>query len=129
MKKIIIVALLLIISVASFSQQTTPSPALTKQDYLKKSNNQKFVAWTLLGGGAIGLAIAGLSLDIQSSFPIVAVGIGAVCIVGSTPFFFASAKNKRRAMSLSFKKETIPQLQNGSFVNRSIPSLTLKINL
>lgn len=136
MKKIILFTLLLTVSAASFSQQTNPSATLTKQDYLKKSNNQKFVAWTLLGGGVIALALAAIDLDVcfgpgctKSSFPATAVGIGAVCIVGSIPFFIASAKNKRRAMSMSFKNETIPQLQNGSFVNRSVPSLTLKINL
>jgi len=136
MKKIILFTLLLILSAASFSQQTNPSPTLTRQDYLKKSNNQKFVAWTLLGGGAIALALAGMDADVcvgpgctRNSFPAAAVGIGAVCIAGSIPFFIASAKNKRRAISLSFKNETIQYLQKSSFVNRSVPSLSLKINL
>jgi hypothetical protein len=139
MKKIIIFTLLLIVSATSFSQQTKSSPTLTRQDYLKKSSNQKFVAWALFGSGAAVLAITALSnlgIDFtgpKKKFPIVPVGIGAVCMVGSIPFFIASAKNKRKAMSLSFKNETIPSRllsgQKSSFVNRSIPSLSLKINL
>ena len=89
-----------------------------------------------MGGGAIALALAAIDLDVcigpgctKNSFPAAAVGIGAVCIAGSIPFFIASAKNKRRAMSVSFKNETIPQLQKSSFANRSVPSLTLKISL
>jgi hypothetical protein len=136
MKKIILFILLLSVSAMSFSQQTNPSQAFTRQDYLKKSNNQKFVAWTLLGGAVIALSLAAIDADVcmgpgctKNSFPSAAVGIGAVGIAGSIPFFIASAKNKRRAMSVSFKNETIPQMQKSSFVNKSVPSLTLKINL
>ena len=135
MKKIILFTMLLTVSATSFSQQINPSPTLTKQDYLKKSNNQKFVAWVLLGGGAAVLTITALSDDgyifggPKNSSPVVPVGIAAVCMVSSIPFFIASAKNKRRAMAMSFKNETVPQLQKGSLLNRSVPSLTLKISL
>ena len=135
MKKIIIFSLLLMVSVASFSQPTINHALAVKTDYLKKSNNQKFAAWVLFGGGAAVLAITALSnlgLDFtgpKKKFPIVPVGIGAICMAGSIPLFIASAKNKRKAMSMSFKNETVPQLQNASFVNRSLPSLSLKISL
>ena len=136
MKKTILFVLLLTISAASFSQPINPSPTLTKQDYLKKSNNQKFVAWTVLTGGTIALALAAIDTDVcvgagctKNSFPAVAAGIGAVCIAGSIPFFIASGKNKRKAMSISFKNEMTPQLHNVSVINRSVPSLSLRISL
>lgn len=130
MKKIITLAILLMVSVVSFSQQTNPSPALTKQDYLQKSKNQKSYAWILLGSGAVifGIAAPGnVSLDVLG--PLVVVG--AVATLASIPLFIASAKNKRRAHATNvfFKMETAPQLQNSSFANRPVPSLSFKISL
>ena len=135
MKKNVVVALLLMVAVTSFSQ---PAPVV-KKDYLKKSSNQKFTAWVLLGGGAavVGItALSNLGVDFtgpKKEFPVVPVGIGAACMVGSIPFFIASGKNKRKAMSMSFKNERIPSRllsgQKSSFVNRAVPSLSLKISL
>lgn len=134
MKKIIVFALLLMVSVVSFSQPTTETP-MVKTDYLQKSKNQKTTAWVLLGGGA-GFILVGVLIGNgkEASFDdvgtgVVLGGIGALSMLGSIPLFIASGKNKRKAMSMSFKNEMIPQLQNGSFVNRSIPSLSLKISL
>ena len=131
MKKIILFTMLLIMSASSFSQQT----ALTKQDYLKKSKNKKTTAWVMLGGGA-GLILVGglLGNSKESSFSdagtgIVIAGVGALSMLGSIPLFIASGKNKRKAMSMSFKNEMVPQLQKSSFVNRLVPSLSLKIGL
>ena len=138
MKKIIVLALLLIVSATSFSQQTTASPPLTKQDYLQKSKSQKSTAWLLIGVGTAVLAgtliSAATSVCIgggctKKSFPAVAVGLGGAAVVGSIPFFMASSRNKKKGMSLSFKNETAPQLQKDGFTNRSVPSLTLKISL
>jgi hypothetical protein len=53
MKKIIVFALLLILSTVSFSQQTEPKAPLTRADYLKKSKTQKIVGFVFLGAGAI----------------------------------------------------------------------------
>jgi hypothetical protein len=149
MKKIILQALLLIISATSFSQQTTPSPTLTKQDYLKKSKGQKTAAWLLLGGGfastVTGYVIVKNSLLSGDNFlgislttgepdkDIVAGEIffftGAAAILGSIPLFIASNRNKKKGLSFSFKNETTPQLQKSSFVHKPVPSLTLKISL
>jgi len=135
MKKIIVFAVLLIVSVASFSQQTNSHPVLNKQDYLKKSKNQKTTAWVLLGGGAALILVGDLiGNSKESSFSdagtgVVIAGIGALSMLGSIPLFIASGKNKRKAMSMSFKNEMMRQLQTGSFVNRSVPSLSLKISL
>lgn len=115
-------------SATSFSQQTSPSPGLTKQDYLQKSKNQKTTAFILLGVGAAAIAIAApgnVSLDVLPVFVIV----GGVATIVSIPLFIASARNKRKDMSLSFKNETAPQIQKRSFVYQNVPSLTLKISL
>ncbi len=154
MKKIIVFTLMLTVSATSFSQQTNSLPVLTKQDYLKKSKNQKTAAWILLVGGAAMVVTGSIvrandlnkeneaspyvdpngfnfqfygSNNYNSGDWIVVAGL--VAAAGSIPLFIAGARNKRKAMSVSLKNETIPHLQNGSFVNRSVPSLSLKINL
>ena len=138
MKKITLFVMLLTLSVTLFSQQIIPSPALPKQDYLKKSNTSKFIAWTLLGGGAAVLGIIGLSnleLDFGSvqkrSSPFVPIVIGAALMTGSIPFFIAASKNKRKARAAFayFKMEHAPQLQQSSLIYKTVPSLTLKISL
>ena len=133
MKKIPILFLLIVLSASTFSQQTHPVPTVTKQDYLQKSKNQKTAAWILLGGGT-AMAAGGfiwassniLSTASGSEF-LFFVGIG--CMTGSIPLFILSSKNRKRAMSASFKFQQSPQLQNNIFVKRKVPSLTLKISL
>ena len=49
MKKVVLFVVFLSIAFSTFSQQTNPSPSLTKQDYLNKSKKQKTVAWILTG--------------------------------------------------------------------------------
>lgn len=143
--------MLLIIATATFSQQTTPSPVLTKQDWLKKSKNQKTAAWLLVGGGVV-LSSTSLILiatkgaeDVFNIIPGIVTGDptpqnnyttetilltgGAAAILSSIPLFIASGKNKGKSMSLSFKNERTRQLQKSSFVYRAVPSLTLKISL
>ena len=135
MKKIILFTMLMILSASSFSQQTNSHPTLSKQDYLQKSKNQKTTAWVLLGGGAALILVGDLvGNSKESSFSdaatgVVIAGAGVLSMLGSIPLFIAAGKNKRKAMSLSFKNEMIPELQNSSFVNRSVPSLSLKISL
>jgi hypothetical protein len=136
MKKIILFSMLLSLSVTSYSQQTNPSTALTKQDYLQKSKNQKTAAWVLVGGGAVLIVTGGIVWANQinkkaETDPFGALAdayttttgdwisvAGIVAAAGSIPLFIAASKNKRKAISLSFKKEMIPRLQNQSFVNR-----------
>ncbi len=54
---------------------------------------------------------------------------GSLAMLGSIPFFIAASKNKKKAMSLSFKNETIPQVYKRSIVSIPVPSLIIKINL
>jgi len=156
MKKIIISLILLTIAQATFSQQITPSPTLTKQDYFLKSKQQKTAAWLLLGGGFALSSIGAISAAPKAAedigyvvllFPNIVAGntqpepqndytgetilliCGTAAMLSSIPLFIASGKNKRKAMSLSFKNETAPQIYKGNLVYNTIPSLTLKISL
>jgi hypothetical protein len=54
---------------------------------------------------------------------------GLAIVVASIPLYISSSKNKRKAMSITFKNQLIPQIQKESFVNVPVPSLTLKISL
>lgn len=150
MKKIIVFSLLLIISATSFSQQTT-TPMLTKADYLKKSKTRKTVANIFLATGASCVLAAfvipkgekvrvstggtfwGVSLydeyNKNDNIKGTIGGIGILVMLSSIPIYLASHHSKKKAMRLSFKNETTPQLQNGSFTNRPVPSLAVKIIL
>lgn len=133
MKKIIIYAMLLFLTTNAFSQQINPSRPLTRQDYLKKSKNQKTTAWVLLGGGtavAVGAPILAVSSDwSKPSTPYeVAIYIGCASMLGSIPLFIASKRNKRKAMnaSTSFEIRQIPVLTNTELTLHSTPTLSLK---
>ena len=130
MKKIILFSLLLLLSEATFSQQTTTAVPMTKADYLKKSKTQKVQAFVFLGAGATTLAIISKGNTSLNSVGALLV-VGSVLTLGSIPLFIASAKNKRKAMNASayFKMEEAQQLQGSSFTTKPVPSLTLKISL
>ena len=140
MKKMIAFSLLLIASVASFGQQTNETTQLSKQDYLQKSKHQKTAAWLLLGGGTVLVTIGGLinahevydpySFDRNYSNKGTPLTIaGTLAIAGSIPLFIVAAKNKKKAMSLSLKNETVPQFYKQSIVSLPLPSLNIKIGL
>ena len=57
------------------------------------------------------------------------LGIGILTMLSSIPIYLAAHHSKKKAMRLSFKNETAPQLQNSSFINRPVPSLALKTSL
>jgi hypothetical protein len=144
MKKIIVFVLLLIVSVASFSQETKPTPALTKQAYLKKCKNNKTAAWVCLGSGT-ALFLTGMAVvpkdynpyydvntpqeDHQYHFAEALAFTGFGSMLASIPLFIASHRNKKKSMSLSFKNEKVPYIQKNSFVYRPVPSLNLKMSL
>jgi hypothetical protein len=142
MKKIIISVLMLIIAIATFSQQTKSSMTLTKQDYLQKSNNKKKVGWIMFGGGTT-LLLTGIIISrgeiIHESFwgpDYKNDGIkgtfyfcGTLSMLGSIPFFISSHHNKKKAASLSFKNEMVPGIYKSSLVYNSVPSLALKFKL
>ena len=145
MYKLIILVLLLFFVATTYSQATDTVPSLTKQDYLKKSKNQKTAAW-IIGGGGVVLTAVGLvtaAADVGESFggifaPEVNDGgdsggvfvIAGLAAVGtSVILFLASDKNKRKAATLTFSNQLVPQLNKGTLVNKPVPSLSLRIGL
>ena len=146
MKKTIVSTMVLVLSLTTFSQQITPAPALTKQDYLQKSKNKKTTAWILLGGGlALGITSAVIATPteggglielnpekhIYSTAEIVLSSAGIAAMLTSIPFFNASKKNKTKAMNMSanLKMEKATMIQKQSFVQNSYPAIALKIKL
>jgi len=134
MKSIIVCLLLAIAANSAYSQQTTPAKAPTKQDYLKKSKNQKLAAWLFLVGGGTAIALGARDVDPvlsnaeeTRSTALVVTGIAALSV--STTLFIASARNKRKSESLSFKMERAPVIQQGGFAYRSYPAISLRLKL
>ena len=142
MKKITIFFLLLAVSATTFSQQTTTTiPPLTKTDYLKKSKTQKTIGWVLLGAGT-AMMVSGSSIwsnEAEESYNILytttkgtgLIAAGFIVAAGSIPLFIIAGKNKRRARAASafLKMETVPVVQQTSFVSRQYPTLSIKISL
>ena len=145
MNKLTTFVFLLLISSITFGQQSNPAPSLTKQDYLKKSKNQRTAAWIIGGCGVVitavgvGIAVADAGEEFFGVFVeevndggggggIIAL-TGLAAIGTSIILFLASDKNKKRAASLSFSNQLVPQMNNGILVNKPVPSLSLKIGL
>jgi hypothetical protein len=145
MKKLTILFLLLAIGAAIFGQRNKAVIPATKQDYLQKSKRQKTAAWILLSGGT-ALAISGAVIsanetaqDIGNIFNAqyeeggdAGVGLfiaGFSSMAGSIPLFIASGRNKKKAMSVAFNMQRVPQLQNRMLLNQSVPSIIVKLSL
>jgi hypothetical protein len=127
-----------------FTQE--PDFTLTKEDYLKKSRNQKTAAWVMALGGTT-LAITGLVLiadDVASTFPpppgtppepddshsnlgAVISLTGAAAVLGSIPVFIASGKNKRKAISISLRNERIPGRRPSNLAPQSVPTVNFSV--
>ena len=106
---------------------------------MKKSKTQKTVGWILLGTGAgtiaYGLITINSYTDNEGPFggqnytgALIAIG-GGVISASSIPFFISSAKNKRKAATISFKNQKILFPRQNTFVLKTQPTLTLKIEL
>ena len=142
MKTLTIFLLLLGVSATTFSQETVPSPALTKNDYLKKSKTQNTVGWVLVGAGAGLIAVSFATTNLDDFGDSIFYGddsglntgaalfvSGVVVAVSSIPLFIAAGKNKRKAMSISFKLQPVPHMTKTYLTNFKTPSLTLKVEL
>ncbi len=109
MKTICLLAVMLILAVNLFAQ----APEGTKQYYLEKSRNQKTFGWVLLGGGTALAIIGGIGFDKEGIFSSSADAYGFMFIGGivadlaSIPLFISSAKNARKAASMSFHQQRI----------------------
>lgn len=132
MKTISIFLVILFVSLQSFGQ----NQPLSKEDYLQKSKNQKTTGWILLAGGTT-MAVAGLismsNQDFWSSdnSDYDAAGIlflgGLAVDLASIPFFISSAKNARKAATISFNYQKVYFPQHNTFVAKAQPAITLRI--
>jgi hypothetical protein len=130
-KKLLINCVMLLFAFQCFSQSAE------KTAYLKKSRNQQITAWVLLGGG-IGVSVIGLTQinvagsdngSVNNTPGTVLLATGLAASLTSIPLFIASQKNKKRAVSVSFKHEKMQQLINSGYVTKHVPSLNLSIGL
>jgi hypothetical protein len=143
MKKIILSLILLSFLVKPFGQTTLNlasskdfNLSSSKYSYLKKSRTQKTIGWILLGTGA-GIAAYGLVTinnytDNQWGFNITGALIaiaGGVIAASSIPFFISSARNKRKAATLSFSAKKNLLLQQHALAYKIQPAIALKITL
>ena len=147
MKKQIVIILLLAISASIFGQKDSIPQTFTSTDYLKKSKKQNTTGWILLGSG-FAVAAAGVIVGITGTaeeFAGIFTGdksntleagavmsyIGTAAMLGSIPFFIASAKNKRKAREVAFslKLETRSMVQKSSIIQSGYPALTVKLRL
>jgi hypothetical protein len=67
--------------------------------------------------------------DASNSNGTVFLVTGLAAIGASIPLFIASSKNKKKVKDVSFRMEKTLQIQQGSFVFRSYPALSFRINL
>ena len=147
MKKMIICAVLHIMAIHAFSQQTTPSTPLTREDYLQKSKNQKAAGWVLLGGGAL-IDIIGIatfpkdyvyidlwgegnssSTESKANTSGVLLLVGSSAMLASIPFFISSHVNRKRAIKLTVDTQQLRTIKNSSMYTTNYPALTMKISL
>ena len=141
MKKNIVGCMLLMLATSAFSQQTSSSPVLTKQDYGKKSKHQKTTAFIFLGAGT-GLITTAVIIEPFYNFKKVGSTLmmpppdytyktiffltGLASMVASIPFVINSSKNKKKAAGVSFRMEKVPVVQQQSLVYHSYPAFSLK---
>jgi hypothetical protein len=135
MKKIFYLALLIAMATASFSQQPATKTALTREEYLQKSKNQKTTAWILLGGGA-ALSTGAMIWAVQDLFsPDQGQGAlfiaGVSAMAGSIPLFIAAARNKRKAaempVTITTKLENARTFQNRQLHTTFYPAITVRL--
>lgn len=130
MKHITICIVLMLISVISLSQQTTPSQTISSQDYLQKSKHQRNTGLILAGGGLI-LEIAGAVAYHSGNSSIFLLGAGVLSQIVSIPFFISSLVNAKKSKKayLSFSLEKTPGGYSSAINFRHRPGISLKINL
>jgi len=123
-----------------YSQQAAVPGAMATSSYLVKSRHHKTAAWVCLGGGAalttVAAALVGEDLNQWDNkkhgngpAEIVCSVTGGLAMLGSIPLFISAAKNRHRAMTVSFKNEFGAKLQQGTVMTIPLASLSLAIRL
>ena len=139
MRKIFFVVFSMLFSISLFSQKTEPTHQLSKQDYLRKSKNQKTAAWILTAGGG-AMVVTGLVFISSNWDYFDAKGIGtglliggAAAVTGGIILFNASKRNKQNAtrpgVTFNLKMENAKLVRNTTLKNNFCPSLSVKIGL
>lgn len=137
MKNILFLLLLLAFTRGSMGQRLRDT-TMSKAFYLEKSKNLKKTGWILLAGGTT-LMIAGAVVASQGDYldpndSQLNIG-GALFVTGlvvdlvSIPIFIGSAKNARKAASLSLQKQMVLFPQQDAAVVNTGPSLAFRIGL
>jgi len=141
MGKIMICFMVIIMSFVTKGQQANPSPVLTKEDYLLKSKKEKTTAIVFAGvgsamilvGGLVGIDDVGGIVDPadkdNSNLSGILVYGGLAVVAVSAPFFISSKKNKKKAAELSIKAQAFASIKNGTIVDRTVPSLSIRMPL
>jgi hypothetical protein len=141
MKKLFLLTVLVALMLTATAQDTPPDGnpyPVTKQDFLQKSKKQRTAGIILLAGGGtvtiIGITIAAQHFDLfdleerDETLETVLIAVGGAAMLGSIPLFVSAKKNKRTAMSMSFKNERSLQLQNGLVHLKRIPSVNFRLS-
>jgi len=122
--------------------QTPGGNAVNKEYYMKKSKNQKTIAWIMAGGG-VALAVAGFVVgtvdavddglsgsDNNNAAGTIMLVAGTASALGSIPLFISASKNKKKAMSLSFDVQRLPMMSTAKIRGTQFqPAATLHIPL
>ncbi len=131
MKKYVSTAAFLLVSCIMFAQEVVKD----SDYYLSKSKRQnKGAKVMLIGGGAlvgVGFLIGDRK---ESSFDDAATGgiialVGAISMIGSIPVFMASARNKRKAASLSLKTMPVPTIKNSGLASKPVAAVSITFSL
>ncbi len=134
MKKIAILMMLSIAVVHGLAQTT-----LSKEDYLRKSDVQKKTGWTMLACGTtliiIGAIIGGGNesdeMGYGSDFETgtLLVGVGLATDLATIPVFISSAKNARKAATISFKNQRMSIESQYAYAVKFNPAIALTFYL
>ncbi len=134
MKNLALMLLLSFMAISANSQNISKS-ILSKEDYQQKSKNQKNAAWIMLGGGMILTAVGALSIEssseddslgIPDGSSVILTLTGVATTLASIPLFISSARNSRKAKSLTLEfKPKFPQ-NNCSITQHNHSTISLK---
>ena len=131
MKRIFSFLLLLMLSTTTFSQKIiNTNPSIGFVQTLPLTLTKPFFSILLSGPVLIVaplLIASGLKNGGDAAY--YAMAAGFLTFPASITMFIIASGNQKKAMQFSLKNETATQFMGNGFVNKVVPSLSLKINL
>ena len=141
MKNIFLAFVLICFAIKPFAQTDT-SINFSKQYYLTTSRHQKTAAIVLISGGGALFCTGGiiemshLGSDLGNFWtgngkqhddtgPSILILAGAASMLGSIPLFISAQHNKKKALSVSFKPEFVPELQSNTIPTTLTPGISM----